>query len=144
MGIVHYGSGGACLGDKLPRRLQQCNPLYVAIIPPQELICDNIAAVQQSNASTPPGLKSHMTTNFDAINEIMALKANVFKLKVLWVKAHNTDVNSFRANTPSHLEPCSTPTVFLSPTAQQAVYNNVSVTVTIALILLNTYAGLTL
>eukprot|EP00957_Ditylum_brightwellii_P019396 1463043-Ditylum_brightwellii.AAC.1 len=84
-----------------------------------------MAAVQQSNASTLPGLKAHMATNFDVINEIMALKADTFKLKVLWVKAHkgkkkpineltleeqltvkaDVDVNNFRANTPSYLEP---------------------------------------
>jgi hypothetical protein len=107
------------------------------ILPSQELICDNMAAVQQLNASTLPGLKAHMAMDFDVINEIMASKDDAFKLKVLWVKVYqdkkktinelmleeqlnvkaDADVNSFRANTPSHLEPCSTPTVFPSTTA---------------------------
>eukprot|EP00957_Ditylum_brightwellii_P126971 9679571-Ditylum_brightwellii.AAC.1 len=67
----------------------------------------------------------------------MASKDDAFKLKVLWVKAHldekkpineltleeqlnvkaNADVNSFRANTLSHLEPNPTPTVFPSTSA---------------------------
>eukprot|EP00957_Ditylum_brightwellii_P203698 15335827-Ditylum_brightwellii.AAC.1 len=103
----------------------------------QVLVCDNMAAVQQSNASALPGLKAHMATDFDVINEIMASKDDAFELKVSWVKAHldektpinelmleeqlnvkaDADVNSFRANTPSHLEPSPTPTVFPSTSA---------------------------
>eukprot|EP00957_Ditylum_brightwellii_P152142 11583910-Ditylum_brightwellii.AAC.1 len=75
--------------------------------------------------------------DFDVINEIMASKDDAFELKVLQRKAHldeekpineltleeqlnakaNADVNSFRANTPSHLEPSPTPTMFSSTSA---------------------------
>eukprot|EP00957_Ditylum_brightwellii_P067472 5121346-Ditylum_brightwellii.AAC.1 len=39
-----YRSGGACLGDKLPRGSQQCDPLYVAekappLLQPQDTHC---------------------------------------------------------------------------------------------------------
>eukprot|EP00957_Ditylum_brightwellii_P022814 1721008-Ditylum_brightwellii.AAC.1 len=99
----------------------------------QELLCDNLSAVHRMSIDTPPGIRLHLATDFDMINEIMKEKENRPEVKVSWVKAHqdgkedlellplaaklnvkaNVDVNLFSANTPPYLTPAQAPTLFL-------------------------------
>ena len=93
---------------------------------------DNSAAVRTSNKDIPPGIRSHLTTNIDIIQEIQRMKQNGPLIEAEWVKAHqdNTesfndlpleaqmncladqDVTNFCHNTPPQLEPTTTPLLF--------------------------------
>eukprot|EP00957_Ditylum_brightwellii_P164734 12542446-Ditylum_brightwellii.AAC.1 len=55
------------------------------------LFCDNISAVRQTNAPILPGIKAHVSSDFDLIQEIGNIKQNIPSFNTSWVKAHQDD-----------------------------------------------------
>eukprot|EP00957_Ditylum_brightwellii_P071546 5439548-Ditylum_brightwellii.AAC.1 len=47
------------------------------IIHTQDLLCDNISAVNKTNSTIPPGVRAHITPNYDVIHKIMEVKQDV-------------------------------------------------------------------
>jgi hypothetical protein len=127
-------------------------------VPP--LFCDNISAVKRTNAATLPGVKEHVSPDFDLIHEIRSTKHNLPEFTATWVKAHqddgtaledlpldsqlnvmaDADVNSFRINPPHRLRPSTTPTIFPSLHAYLTV-NGLTVTSKFQQILRDNYTG---
>eukprot|EP00957_Ditylum_brightwellii_P188728 14365962-Ditylum_brightwellii.AAC.1 len=96
-------------------------------------------AINQTNSTINPGVKSNIATDFEILQKIINEKKEINWIKVSWIKAYqdegksgkgitleaklnilaDTDVNIFHANTPDHLEPSSTPTVL--PSAKSCI-----------------------
>jgi hypothetical protein len=55
------------------------------------LFCDIISAVKQTNASILPGIKTHVSSDFDLVQEINSIKQNIPDFKTSWVKAHQNN-----------------------------------------------------
>eukprot|EP00957_Ditylum_brightwellii_P136572 10414737-Ditylum_brightwellii.AAC.1 len=102
--------------------LAECPPLY----------CDNNSAVTATNNGIQPGIKAHLSSDFDVISELYNVKQCMPPFRASWVKAHqddkadledptldaqlnvmaDVDVNSFQVNTPTGLAPAFTPILF--------------------------------
>eukprot|EP00957_Ditylum_brightwellii_P037913 2867273-Ditylum_brightwellii.AAC.1 len=96
------------------------------------LYCDNSSAVTVVNNAISPGIKAHLSSDYDVICELHNVKKTIPTVKVSWVKAHqddkadtedlplnaqlnvmaDADVNSFRVDPSHELEPASTPILF--------------------------------
>eukprot|EP00957_Ditylum_brightwellii_P041014 3105505-Ditylum_brightwellii.AAC.1 len=98
------------------------------------LYCDNISVVNATNTVIWPGIKQHVSSDFDIIKEIHDTKQGLASFSAHWVKAcqdnmkqlddltlearlnviADSDVNSFCLNPLLGLKPFSTPTMFPS------------------------------
>eukprot|EP00957_Ditylum_brightwellii_P183068 13944454-Ditylum_brightwellii.AAC.1 len=124
------------------------------------LYCDNISAVNVTNTDIWPGIKQHVSSDFNIIKEIHDTKLGLASFSVHWVKAHqdntkplddltlearlnviaDSDVNSFQINTLSGLQPFSTPAMFPSLNAFLKI-NGCTVTGKMQQFLRDSYTG---
>eukprot|EP00957_Ditylum_brightwellii_P117414 8955579-Ditylum_brightwellii.AAC.1 len=113
----------------------------------QTLLCDNAAAVFQTNAPVPPGIKQYVAADYNIVKEIEVVMKSRIDMQAEWVKAHqdntteiqllpieaqlkvqaDADVTSFHLNIPTHLQPSPTP-VKLTSTRATLIINNITVT----------------
>eukprot|EP00957_Ditylum_brightwellii_P071529 5438196-Ditylum_brightwellii.AAC.1 len=55
------------------------------------LFCNNISAVKRANAPILPGIKTHVSPDFDLVQEIRSIKQNIPDFTASWVKTHQDD-----------------------------------------------------
>eukprot|EP00957_Ditylum_brightwellii_P120344 9182987-Ditylum_brightwellii.AAC.1 len=55
------------------------------------LYCDNNSAVTVTNNDIPPGIKAHLSSDYDVICELHNVKKSIPAFSASWVKAHQDD-----------------------------------------------------
>eukprot|EP00957_Ditylum_brightwellii_P193991 14774421-Ditylum_brightwellii.AAC.1 len=58
----------------------------------QGLYCNNISVINRTNTPLAPGIKTHTAPDHNVIQAIMKEKDSLSEFKVLWVKAHQDDM----------------------------------------------------
>ena len=64
----------------------------------QTLLCNNAAAVSQSNAPVPPGIKQYVAADYDIVKEIVVVKESGIKMQAVPYLPHlSAPTNSTRS-----------------------------------------------